>query len=98
MLKSFYLPVGFGQKEISIFINKILQMAGKTRKRKKIRYTKLTIKLSAKQKQSLINYCIARQTTPNKLIKKSIKRYINGFDKNVPDEFYTSEKQLDLFN
>lgn len=72
--------------------------SGKKKKRKKTRYSKLTIKLSAKQKRSLINYCKARKTTPNKLVKKSIKRFINGFDKNVPDEFFKSEKQLGLFD
>ncbi len=67
------------------------------KKRKKIRYSKLTIKLSSKQKKSLANYCKARKTTPTKLIKKSIKRYINGFDKTVPDEYYVTENQLELF-
>ncbi len=64
----------------------------------KIRYKKITFKLTAKQKKSLENYCSARKTTPNKLIKKSIKRYINGFDKNVPDEYYVTENQLGLFD
>ncbi len=67
------------------------------KKRKKIRYTKITLKLTMRQKRSLMNYCRARQTTPNKLIKKSIKRYINGFDKSVPEEYYATENQLDLF-
>lgn len=67
------------------------------KKRKKIRYSKLTIKLSSKQKKSLVNYCKARKTTPTKLIKKSIKRYINGFDRNVPDEYFVTENQLELF-
>ncbi|OQX81373.1 MAG: hypothetical protein B6D61_00845 [Bacteroidetes bacterium 4484_249] len=68
------------------------------KRRKKVRYSKVVLKLSMKQKRSLINYCKARQTTPNKLIKKSISRYINGFDKNVPDEYYVTENQLDLFD
>lgn len=67
------------------------------KKRKKVRYSKITFKLSLKQKKSLVNYCRARQTTPTKLVKKSIKRYINGFDKNVPEEYYVTENQLDLF-
>ncbi len=67
------------------------------KKRKKIRYSKLTIKLSSKQKKSLANYCRARKTTPTKLIKKSIKRYINGFDKSVPEDYYVTENQLELF-
>ena len=69
----------------------------RSRKRKKIRYSTVTLKLSMRQKRSLLNYCEARQTTPNKLIKKSIRRYINGFDKTVPEEFYATVNQLDLF-
>lgn len=44
-----------------------------------------------------MNYCEARRTTPNKLIKKSIRRYLTGFDKSVPEEYYITENQLDLF-
>ena len=71
---------------------------GSKRRRKKTKFVKITIKLSTRQKKSLLNYCRARRTSPNKLIKKSIKRYINGFDKNVPQEFYVTENQLDLFD
>ncbi|MCB0806178.1 MAG: hypothetical protein KDC05_10300 [Bacteroidales bacterium] len=70
----------------------------KRKKRKrKIRYSVISIKLTMKQKRSLLNYCAARHTTPNKLIKKSIRRYINGFDKSVPESYYITENQLDLF-
>jgi hypothetical protein len=69
----------------------------KAKRRKKVRYSKLTIKLSSRQKKSLENYCMARQTTPTKLIKKMIRRYMNGFEKQVPDEYYVSERQLELF-
>jgi len=47
---------------------------------------------------SLRNYCSARQTTPNKLIKKSIRFYIEKFDKSVPDKYHIQHNQLDLFN
>ena len=66
-------------------------------KRKKVRYTKITLKLTVRQKRSLLNYCEARQTTPNKLIKKSIRRFTNGFDRSVPEEYYVTGNQLDLF-
>ncbi len=69
----------------------------KKKRKKKVKYKKVVFKLSAKQKKSLENYCKARKTTPNKLIKKSISRYINGFDKSVPEEYYRTERQLDLF-
>jgi hypothetical protein len=69
----------------------------RTKHRKKVRYSRMTIKLSSRQKKSLVNYCAARKTTPTKLIKKVIHRYINGFDKHVPDEYSVSERQLELF-
>jgi len=74
-----------------------MPVAHKKKRKKKTKYKKIVFKLSAKQKKSLENYCKARKTTPNKLIKKSISRYINGFDNSVPDEYFKSERQLDLF-
>ena len=71
--------------------------AARKKKRKKVRYSELRIKLSAKQKKSLINYCNARKTTPNKLIKKMIRPYISNYAVDVPEEYYITETQLDLF-
>ena len=73
-------------------------MAAAKKKRKKIRYSEVRIKLSMQQKRSIVNYCNARKTTPNKLIKKMIRPYINGFAKEVPEEYYITENQLDLFD
>ncbi|MCK4569551.1 MAG: hypothetical protein KAT76_04620 [Bacteroidales bacterium] len=67
-------------------------------KRKKVRYSEIRIRLSYKQKRSLINYCAARKTTPNKLIKKMIRPYISNYAVVVPEEYYFTENQLDLFN
>lgn len=75
-----------------------MQAGTKKKRRKKVRYSKLLIMLSARQKKSLLNYCKARKTTPSKLVKKSIQRFINGFDREVPEEYYVTEKQLQLFN
>ncbi|MEN8224935.1 MAG: hypothetical protein ABFS05_06190 [Bacteroidota bacterium] len=72
-------------------------MAARKKKRKKVRYSEVRIKLSAKQKKSLINYCHARKTTPNKLIKKMIRPYISNYAVEVPEEYYITENQLDLF-
>jgi len=71
---------------------------GRSKKRKKIRYSEVRIRLSYKQKRSLLNYCQARKTTPNKLIKKMIRPYISNYAVDVPEEFYATENQLDLFN
>ena len=71
---------------------------GKSKKRKKIRYSEVRIRLSYKQKRSLLNYCHARKTTPNKLIKKMIRPYISNYALDVPEEYYVTENQLELFN
>lgn len=76
---------------------KFMAVVKRTKRRKKVRYAKLTLKLSSRQKKSLENYCTARKTTPTRLIKKMIHRFINGFDKEVPEEITVSEKQLELF-
>ncbi len=70
---------------------------GRPKKRKKVRYSEVRIRLSYRQKRSLINYCHARKTTPNKLIKKMIRKYISNFAEDVPEEYYATENQLDLF-
>lgn len=75
----------------------LMAVSSRKKRKRKIKYRTVTIKLSDKQKKSLVNYCKARKTTPNKLIKKSISRFTTGFDKSVPKEFFTTEKQLDLF-
>ncbi len=53
--------------------------------------------LSERQMKSLLNFCEARKTTPNKLIKSKIKNYTEGFDKTVPKKYFTTHNQLDLF-
>ncbi len=67
-------------------------------RRKKHKFKVVSFKLSAKQMKSLKNYCRARKTTPTKLIKKSIKYYIDNFSEDVPRKYYTTSNQLDIFN
>ncbi len=68
------------------------------KRHKKKKFKKFTFMLSDRQMKSLKNYCDARNTTPNKLIKKSIRHYIEQFDKSVPDKYHVQHNQLDLFN
>ncbi|MCX6233814.1 MAG: hypothetical protein NT175_03705 [Bacteroidetes bacterium] len=44
-----------------------------------------------------MNYCKARGTTPIKLIKKNIQKYLDNFALEVPEHYFVTEKQLDLF-
>lgn len=53
--------------------------------------------LTARQKRSLENYCTARKTTPTRLIKMAIRKYIDNFSEDVPPKYFVRENQLELF-
>jgi hypothetical protein len=67
------------------------------RYKRKRKFTRISFKLSDRQMKSLKNYCEARQTTPNKLIKKSIKFYTENFEKSVPEKYHVTHNQLNMF-
>lgn len=68
------------------------------RKRRSYKYHAVTFKLSSGQYRSLRNYCKALRTTPIKLIKRCIERFISNYEYEVPDSLYATENQLDLFD
>ena len=72
---------------------------GQNRKkgRRNYKYHAITFKLSAGQYRSLRNYCKARKTTPIKLIKRNIERFISNYEYEIPQELYLTENQLELF-
>ncbi len=52
----------------------------KTKKaRKPVKFKLITIKVTARQKKSLVNYSKSRHTTPNKLIKKAIRPLLDNY-------------------
>ncbi len=69
----------------------------KRKSRRNYKYHAITFKLSAGQYRSLRNYCKARKTTPIKLIKRNIERFISNYEYEVPNEIYLTENQLELF-
>jgi hypothetical protein len=71
--------------------------AKRRKKRKVVRFKTVTFKISSRQKRSLMNYCNARGITPNKLIKRCIRKYLEGFADHVPENYFITEKQLELF-
>jgi len=71
--------------------------AKRRKKRKVVRFKTVTFKISARQKRSLMNYCSARGTTPNKLIKRCLRKYLVGFADHVPENYFIRENQLELF-
>ncbi|MCQ2302661.1 MAG: hypothetical protein MJZ94_08575 [Bacteroidales bacterium] len=70
----------------------------KRKKRRNYQYHAITFKLSKGQYRSLRNYCKARKTTPIKLIKSNIARFITAYEYEVPQELYVTENQLQLFD
>jgi len=70
----------------------------KKKRRRNYKYHAITFKLSDGQYCSLRNYCKARKTTPIKLIKKNIERFISYYEYGVPEELCLCENQLDLFD
>ena len=74
-------------------------MAARRRKKQnKTVYKTITFKLTVRQRKSLWNFCKARKTTPTKLIKKVLRPYTENYSVKVPDEYYITENQLDMFD
>ena len=70
----------------------------KKKKRRNYKYHAITFKLSDGQYRSLRNYCKARRTTPIKLIKRNIERFITNYEYEIPKDLYLTENQLELFS
>jgi len=70
----------------------------KKKKRKSIRFKTIKLKVSARQKKSLENFCKARKTTPNKIIKKAIRPLLENYVNAVPVRSQEKVKQLALFS
>lgn len=76
-----------------------LNMKNNNKKRRRsYKYHAVSFKLSQGQYKSLINYCKARKTTPIKLIKRNIERFISHYEYGVPESLFLCENQLDLFD
>ena len=69
----------------------------KNKKRKPTRFKTIKIKVSTKQKKSLENFCKARRTTPNKIIKKAIRPLLENYVNAIPSKYQEKVKQLMLF-
>jgi hypothetical protein len=66
--------------------------------RKPVKFKVITIKVTARQKKSLMNYSKSRHTTPVKLIKKAIRPLLENYsDLIVVANKKEKIKQLQLF-
>ena len=75
----------------------IMGRKAKKKKLKKHKYKAITFRLSERQNHSLMKYCKACNTTPIKVIKRNLEKYLGSYDYTVQPESYVSERQLDLF-
>jgi hypothetical protein len=69
----------------------------KKKARKPVRYRTIRLKVTSRQKRSLENFCKSRGTTPNKIIKKSIRPLLENYASAVPVHQQVSVNQLKLF-
>ena len=63
-----------------------------------MKFKTITIKVTARQKKSLLNYSKSRRTTPNKLIKKAIRPLLQNYaDLEIVPANHVKVNQLELF-
>ncbi|NOU45556.1 MAG: hypothetical protein HOO86_00655 [Bacteroidales bacterium] len=68
------------------------------KKVKRHKFKQITFKLSERQNKSLMKYCKACNTTPIKVIKRNLERYLGSYEYNAHQELpAVSERQLELF-
>ena len=69
----------------------------KRKTRKKTKYYKVAFKITGNQKKIADRYVIVHKTSLNKLIKKSLKYYLDRFGDKLPTDNQVSKNQLELF-
>jgi hypothetical protein len=70
----------------------------KKKKKKAVRFKKVTITISSRQKKSLMNFCKSRKSTPNKIIKKAIRPLLENYTDLEVHYSDVKHNQLQLFN
>jgi hypothetical protein len=69
------------------------------KKRRKVKFRKLLIKISDKQQKLMDRYCKAFHLTPNKLMRQALREYMERNAHRIPDEpDPVSKNQLKLFD
>jgi hypothetical protein len=73
--------------------------AKRTKRRKKIKYKSISMKVSANQYSTLQRYCSKHKLTPNKVIKKALRVYMDRFGPVLDNHTVKiSENQLTIFD
>jgi len=66
--------------------------------RKPLKFKTITIKVTARQKRSLVNFCKSRRSTPNKMIKKAIRPLLQNYHNLEFNPSSEKVNQLELFS
>lgn len=69
----------------------------KKKKLSKVRFRKIEIKVSNKQKSLLDRFCKVHKTSTKRLIKRAVKEFLERHASNPENEDYISPNQLKLF-
>jgi hypothetical protein len=70
----------------------------KKKNKKPIRYKTITLKITAQQKKSLVNFSKSRRTTPNKVIKRAIRPFLQNYADLEFNHNQEKVNQLKLFS
>lgn len=66
-------------------------------KRKKVKYRKMTFKLTDMQYRALMTYCRRYKTTPVRYLKTLVNNQVERYKQELPPPPFVSENQLELF-
>ena len=71
----------------------------RSKRRRKIKYKSVSLKVSAKQYDLLKRYCAKHKLTPNKVVKKALRVYLERFGPVLDNQTVkVSENQLTIFD
>lgn len=74
------------------------KVAKKSTKRKKIRYRKVALKITASQKKKIDRFCLYHHTTMKRFVKTAIREYLEVHGADLPEEVPVVKNQLKLFD
>jgi hypothetical protein len=69
-----------------------------SKKKRKIRFRKVVMKMTESQKKKIDRYCMFHQTTFKKMVKVAIAEYIENHGGEVAEDEPVSRNQLKLFD
>lgn len=71
----------------------------RSKRRRKVKYKSVSLKVSAKQYNAIKLYCARHKLTPNKVIKKALRVYLERFGPVLDNQTVkVSENQLTIFD